>query len=89
MTQFNLNPPESDKIDNETLQNLIQHDEATTNEYDIDGIRTNNNLEFKAREGENFEEEELNNEVPIISTNTETTNSDPDLTRNNRSGKAI
>ncbi len=46
------------EIDKKDQQNLIQDDETTTNPDDIDGVQTNNNAEFKAREGEDLEEQD-------------------------------
>ncbi len=56
---------------------------------DIDGVLTNNNAAFKVREGEDSKEEESSNDNLIISTNTETSNSDPFPTQDTRSGRAI
>ncbi len=70
------------EIDKKDQQNLIQDDETTTNPDDIDGVQINNSAEFDAREEEDFEEES------IISTNTETSNSDPFPTQNTRNGRA-
>ncbi len=77
------------KIDENDQQNLIQDDEITKNPEDIDGVQTNNNSEFKARKGENLEEEESSDEESVISTNTETSNSDPFPTQTTRSGRVI
>ncbi len=70
-------------------QNLIQDDEATINQDNIDGVQTNDNTEFKAREGENLEEEGSSNDGSIISTNTETWNSNPFSAQTTRSGRVI
>ncbi len=45
------------EINETNRQNLIQDDESAINQDDIDGVQTNDNTEFKAREGENVEEE--------------------------------
>ncbi len=77
------------EINETNEQNLIHDDEATINQDEFDGVQTNVNTELKSREGENLEEEDSSNNNSIISTNTETSNSNPFSTQNTRRGRVI
>ncbi len=72
------------EIEENNQQNLLLDDETTTNPDDIEGVQTNNNAEF-----EDLEEEDSSNDDSIISTHTETSNSDLFSTQNTRSGRAF
>ncbi len=77
------------EIATENEEIMTQDEDATINPDDINGVQTNDHSEYEVREGENLEEEESSDEDSIISTNTETSNSDPFPTQNTRSGRAI